>query len=122
RDTGCRNSRRRRGMMQDMQARQRILVMAHAHPDFSLGGGEIAAYNLFRAYRDDPAVEAAWFLGRVDRGNDAPSGAIGRRRQDEYAWDQGIGDWHLLKAAHRDSLLDGFADLLRALRPTTVHL
>src|SRR5690606_10714821 len=82
----------------------------------------IAAYNLFRAYRDDPAVEEAWFLGRVDRGNEAPSGAIGMRRQDEYTWDQGIGDWHLLKAAHRDSLLDGFADLLRALRPTTVHL
>lgn len=101
---------------------ERVLVMAHAHPDFSLGGGEIAAYNLFRAYRDDPGVEAAWFLGRVDRGHGAPTGAIGLRREGEYTWDQGIGDWHLLKAAHRDSVLVGFADLLRALRPTVVHL
>ena len=108
--------------MDGTQGRQRILVMAHAHPDFSLGGGEIAAYNLFRAYRADPAVEAAWFLGRVDRGHATPSGAIGLRRADEYTWDQGIGDWHMLRAAHRDSLLDGFAQLLRALRPTVVHL
>ena len=101
---------------------ERILVISHAHPDFSLGGGEIAAHNLYRAYRTTPGVEAAWFLGRVDRGSGAPTGAIGLRREHEYTWDQGIGDWHLMKAAHRDSLLTGFADLLRALRPTIVHL
>ena len=39
-----------------MNGRERILVMAHAHPDFSLGGGEIAAYNLFKAYRQHPDV------------------------------------------------------------------
>ena len=100
---------------------ERILVMAHAHPDFSLGGGEIAAYNLFKAYRDAPGVESAWFLGRVARGG-APTGALGVRREHEYTWDQGIGDWHLLKAAHRESLLAGFTELLRALRPTIVHL
>lgn len=100
--------------------RERILVMAHAHPDFSLGGGEIAAYNLFRAYREHPEVEAAWFLGRADRGR-GNTGQIGLRRAGEYLWEQGIGDWHLLKAAHRESVLTWFADLLRALRPTIVH-
>lgn len=100
---------------------KRILVMAHAHPDFSLGGGEIAAYNLFRAYREHPGVEDAWFLGRAERGSAQPTGAIGLRRGNEYVWDQGIGDWHLMKAAHRDSVIDGFAELLRALRPTVVH-
>ena len=55
----------------------RILVMSHAHPDFSLGGGEIAAYNLFKAYKDSPDVQDAWFLGRADRGrrDDQPSPA-----------------------------------------------
>jgi glycosyltransferase involved in cell wall biosynthesis len=43
------------------------------------------------------------------------------RRANEYVWDQGIGDWHLMKAAHRASVLDGFADLVRALRPTIIH-
>ena len=39
-----------------MHQTHRILVMAHGHPDFSLGGGEIAAYNLFQGYRDHPQV------------------------------------------------------------------
>ena len=102
-------------------ANERILVMAHAHPDFSLGGGELAAYNLFQAYRHNPQVEEAWFLGRVDRGRGV-TGAISLRRANEYLWEQGIGDWHLLKAAHRESVLSGFADLLRALKPTVVHM
>lgn len=100
-------------------AGERILVMAHAHPDFSLGGGEIAAYNLFQAYRELPGVEDAWFLGRVDRGRGA-TGAIGRRRDNEYVWEQGIADW-TMKAAQRDSVQTWFADLVRALRPTIVH-
>lgn len=33
---------------------ERILVLAHGHPDFSLGGGEIAAYNLYKALKSNP--------------------------------------------------------------------
>lgn len=101
-------------------ASQRILVMSHAHPDFSLGGGEIAAYNLFKAYRDHPQVEQAWFLARADRGR-GPSGHISQRRENEFLWEQAVHDWHLIKAAHRDSLTTWFTDLIRGLRPTVVH-
>ncbi|MDQ3288187.1 MAG: glycosyltransferase family 4 protein [Pseudomonadota bacterium] len=103
-----------------MKIKQRILVLAHAHPDFSLGGGEIAAYNLFEAYRDSDCVDEAWFLGRADRGRGV-TGAISMRRPGEYLWEQGIGDWHLMKAQHQESLTTWFADLIRALRPTVVH-
>lgn len=99
---------------------ERILVMSHRHPDFSLGGGEIAAYNLYGAYRSMPTVEHAWFLASADRGRGA-SGAISPRRTDEYLWEQTIGDWTMLKAAERRSVTEGFAQLLRALRPTVVH-
>lgn len=101
-------------------AQHRILVMAHRHPDFSLGGGEIAAYNLYKAYRENPQVEDAWFLASADRGR-GNNGAISPRRANEYLWEQSIGDWTMLKAAHRRSVTEGFADLLRALRPTAVH-
>lgn len=100
--------------------RERILVVAHRHPDFSLGGGEIAAHALFQAYRRHPGVERAWFLASADRGR-GPTGQIGPRRQDEYLWEQGTGDWFMLKAAHRRSVTEQFADLLRALRPTVLH-
>jgi glycosyltransferase involved in cell wall biosynthesis len=103
-----------------MNTPQRILVVAHAHPDFSLGGGELAAYQLFKAYRGQPDVEEAWFLGRADRGRGA-SGAITLRRPNEYLWEQSVHDWHLMKAAHQDSLTTWFADLIRGLKPTVVH-
>lgn len=103
-----------------MSSKPRILVMSHRHPDFSLGGGEIAAYNLYKAYRDSDQVEEAWFLASADRGRGA-NGAITPRRANEYLWEQSIGDWAMLKAAHRRSLINGFLDLLRALRPTVVH-
>ena len=100
--------------------KQRILVMAHGHPDFSLGGGEIAAYNLFKAYRRQAEVEHAWFLARADRGRGA-TGIISLRRTDEYLWEQAVHDWHMMKAVHQDSLTTWFADLIRSLQPTVVH-
>lgn len=99
---------------------ERILVMAHAHPDFSLGGGEIAAYNLFKAYSQNNDVEEAWYLGRADRGRGA-TGAISLRRPNEYLWEQSVHDWHMMKAVHQESLTTWFADLIRALKPTVVH-
>ncbi len=98
----------------------RILVIAHAHPDFSLGGGELAAYNLFKAYRDNPEVQNAWFLARSDR-HRGLTGAITLRRSNEYLWEQAVYDWHSMRAAHRESLTTWFADLIRALKPTIVH-
>ncbi|UDM53337.1 glycosyltransferase family 4 protein [Cupriavidus sp. MP-37] len=103
-----------------MNKKHRILVMAHAHPDFSLGGGEIAAYNLFKAYQQNGRVEQAWYLGRTDKGRGA-TGAISLRRPNEYLWEQAVHDWHLMKAVHQESLTTWFADLIRALKPTVVH-
>jgi glycosyltransferase involved in cell wall biosynthesis len=102
------------------KSKQRILTMAHAHPDFSLGGGEIAAYNLYKAFKANPDVEASWFLGRADRGRGV-TGQISLRRPDEYLWEQGVASWHSMTAAHPESVTTWFADLLRALKPTVVH-
>ena len=101
-------------------AKDRILVTSHGHPDFSLGGGEIAAYNLFKAYQTTPGVESATFLARYDRGHGA-TGAISMRRTDEYLWEQGISDWFDFRTANSDSLHRNFADLIRKLRPTVLH-
>lgn len=103
-----------------MDPAHRILVMSHGHPDFSLGGGEIAAYNLFQGYRDHPEVGEAWFLARADRGR-GPTGAISLRRPNEYLWEQGVRDWQRWKAANQNSVTSWFADLVRGLNPTIVH-
>lgn len=100
--------------------KQRILVISHAHPDFSIGGGEIAAYNLFKAYKNNPDVDDAWFLARFDRQRGA-NGAISKRRDNEYLWEQGISDWHNMKASHLESVTTWFTDLIRRTNPTVVH-
>ena len=101
--------------------KQRILVVSHGHPDFSLGGAEIAAYNLFNAYKTQPEVEETWFLARADRGR-GPTGQIRKRRDNEYLWEQSIHDWQMMKAANQECLTTWFADLIRALNPTIVHM
>lgn len=99
----------------------RVLVMAHGHPDFSLGGGELAAYNLFKALRDDESVEQAWFIARHDSGN-GPTGAFTLRRENEYLWQQSLGDSFLLKAANSYAVWNDFRQLIRVLKPTVVNL
>lgn len=47
----------------------RILIVAHGHPDFSTGGAEIAAFQLFKSFREMTGV-TAFFLAA------APPGAI----------------------------------------------
>lgn len=105
-----------------MNLTHRILVIAHGHPDFSLGGSEIAAYNLYKAYRANENVENAWFLARADRGRGA-TGALSMRRTNEYLWEQSVADYHgtTFKASDIGSVVTKFRDLVEALKPTVVH-
>ena len=67
-----------------MRDRLRVAVLVHGHPDFSLGGAEIAAYNLFKAYDAHPHVEEAVFLAGIQRPGEHPSNLITPRRPGEY--------------------------------------
>jgi glycosyltransferase involved in cell wall biosynthesis len=100
-------------------SKHRILVLSHGHPDFNLGGGEIAAYNLFKAFKKDPNVEKAWFIGRIDRGN-GPTGSFSMRREDEYLWEQSLGNSFLIKAANSHAVWYNFRSMIIALKPTKV--
>src|SRR3954468_4991336 len=43
---------------------KRILIISHGHPTFSLGGAEVASYNLFNGIHDLPGWES-FYLARV---------------------------------------------------------
>lgn len=99
---------------------ERVLTIAHGHPDTDKGGAQVAAYQLFRAYADLPGVDGSWFLGR-DGTEGPPSGRIRMRRPGEYLWDQGMQSWMVPRALNRLQVTGFFVELLRALRPTVVH-
>lgn len=100
--------------------KERILVISHGHPDFSLGGGEIAAYNLFKAYREHDGVEDAYFLG-IHHSDTGACGEISLRRNGEFLWDQTVNDWFRMASANIDAMSHQFAELVLRLRPTVVH-
>lgn len=101
-------------------SKHKVLVISHGHPDFNLGGGELAAYNLFKAYKNHSKVDDAWFIGRIDRGN-GPTGAFSRRRPNEYLWEQGLGDSFKLKVANSYSIWHEYSNLIQTIKPTIIH-
>lgn len=102
-----------------MSTRHRALVIAHGHPDFSLGGGELAAFNLFKGLREIPDVEETWFLARV--GGQA-TGEIRPRRNNEYLWQQTLGNHFLFQANNPRTSLKRFKEFIGFCKPTVVFL
>ncbi|GAB6043027.1 glycosyltransferase family 4 protein [Endothiovibrio diazotrophicus] len=101
----------------------RIVVVAHGHPALRAGGGEVAAHNLFQAYRRHPEVEAAWFLARVspDGEGDGTIRPFSEGTEGEYLIEQTIDDWLLFRGSQRLRAVERFQAWLHALRPDVVH-
>ncbi len=102
-------------------SQQRILVIAHAHPDHSLGGGELAAYGHFRELQRQGVQ--AMFLAR----SSDPSGHAGTPFTARTA-DGSELLFHLPPVDHfrhsqpeRSLIHRNFCDLLERFQPTAVH-
>lgn len=102
----------------------KILVISHAHPELSAGGGERAAYSLFEHVRAHPDVEEATFLAR------APSEAIGhsasigafRGRADELLACPPLLDPFTHTAQDYARLEEIVDAVLKRVRPDVVHV
>jgi glycosyltransferase involved in cell wall biosynthesis len=99
----------------------KVLVMAHGHPDFSIGGAEIAAYNLYTALKERSEVNEITFLARTDHASLAP-GSIGLKRTNEYLWRQDIGDWFRLQSSYPNSIYTTFREFLQIKNPDVVYV
>ncbi len=99
----------------------KAMVIAHAHPDFSVGGAEIAAYNLYRILKERHDYGESIFLARSDLASQA-HGSIMLRRPGEYLWRQDIGDWFRLRAQNPMAVMGAFREFLKVERPDVVFL
>ncbi|WP_430459484.1 glycosyltransferase family 4 protein [Thalassolituus sp. LLYu03] len=97
----------------------RILVVAHGHPDHSKGGAEVAAYNLYKEY--EAMGLDCLFLARS--GDSSHGGSVFSTRNDgrEILFHTSIGDWFNLRCAQSRHMTEYFADFLRRYQPTVVH-
>jgi glycosyltransferase involved in cell wall biosynthesis len=99
----------------------KVLVIAHGHPDFSIGGAELAAYNLFDALKNKPQVDTAYFLARTDMAS-INHGAITMRRPGEYLWRQDLIDWFKLRTHNVDAVHAEFREFLLTKRPDVIFM
>ncbi|MBV9828354.1 MAG: glycosyltransferase family 4 protein, partial [Alphaproteobacteria bacterium] len=100
----------------------KVLIVAHGHPEMSSGGGETAAYLLFRGLKQAEGVKASFlaWTGHADRERTGTPFSTLRGRADEILF---YGDPldPLLFSQGSSVVLDGFANLLQRLDPDVVH-
>src|SRR3954453_3940050 len=102
---------------------RRILIVSHGHPSFSLGGAEVASYNLHHGMQDLPGWESH-YLARiappVSRHGD--SALLSLRQKDReilyYA-----NDYDHFRCSNRNlaGLEQDFVRYVRDLKPDIVH-
>lgn len=98
---------------------ERILSVVHGHPEFTKGGGEVAAYQLHKAYQNQTDhVESAWFLARHPSGS--VDGILSFLKDNEYLWMQNV-HFPLPKATNSRSLYRQFKPFLEELKPSIIH-
>jgi len=101
----------------------KILIISHAHPDFSKGGGEIAAYNLFKQLQKRKNCEAM-FLARhsVEQAEHLGTPISNYQKKDEYLIYSHTADYINHSQTHKKNLWKYFKEFLEYHQPNIVHL
>jgi glycosyltransferase involved in cell wall biosynthesis len=105
-------------------ARKKILIIAHNHPDFFAGGGEIAAYRMFLELKKSDAYIPTFLgaTGKISREPHAGTPFLSHEgREDEYLfW---CGSFDYFQQSLRDSVLlyRDFARFLEERKPDIIH-
>ncbi|HEX4473827.1 MAG TPA: glycosyltransferase family 4 protein [Polyangiaceae bacterium] len=104
-----------------MEERHRVLVISHGHPEINPGGGERAAYDLFRELKSRPGVHAM-FLARHDGGGQ--NAAVFSQFSPDGSEVLMNSECEFFRFSQRDVQLvcRDFRGLLEWYRPTVVHL
>ncbi|MFG1410848.1 glycosyltransferase family 4 protein [Xanthobacter sp. VTT E-85241] len=101
----------------------RVLVVAHAHPSYSLGGAELAAHNLHKGLKAIGGATSR-YLARVS--SPVPRHAASalmslRQKDDEILYHADEYDHFLLSNRNTEDLRRDFVRFLREYRPDVVH-
>jgi glycosyltransferase involved in cell wall biosynthesis len=97
----------------------RVLVFSHGHPTFSKGGGEYAAYYLYKGIDETPGHEA-WFAARGEEKLLHLGTPIASLNKKEYLISGNADIPHLTTWLPLDDESD-YAHMLRTIRPDVIH-
>ena len=97
------------------------MIVVHAHPAFSKGGAEIAAYNLFQAFKQRKDCEVL-FLARHSIDQASHEGTpFGLRASDEVLFYSNSIDSFKFSQNNKRAIWANFNQLLETFRPSIVH-
>ncbi|MBT1445351.1 glycosyltransferase family 4 protein [Shewanella sp. JM162201] len=99
--------------------KQKILIIAHGHPDHSKGGAEVAAYNLFKEYQNQ-GIDTL-FLARTDKPSHGGSAFSTINSDREILFHTYMSDFFLFQSGHKKHIWQDFRALLKRYQPTVVH-
>jgi len=101
----------------------KALVLSHAHPTFSIGGAQVASYNLFQGLKAEDQWDAHYLAGvgpPVARHKATPLMSLGQGPDETLFWSNDY-DWFNLGNNRLSDLTDHFERFLRDLRPDVVN-
>jgi len=101
----------------------RVLIVSHGHPSFSLGGAEIAAYNLHKGLNKIGGAESR-FLARVGYPVVRHSGTALmslRQKAGEFLYHADEYDHFLLSNRNTEEVERDFMRVINDLKPDVVH-
>ncbi len=106
-----------------MSDKLRVLVISHAHPSISLGGGEIASYNLHKGLNSIPEVQSV-YLARaahpIPRHGTTALMSM-RRASDEILFHADEYDHFYLSNKNTDEIRRDLLRFVRDYDPDIVH-
>jgi glycosyltransferase involved in cell wall biosynthesis len=101
----------------------KVLMLSHGHPAFSIGGAEVASYNLFNGLNRLPGCESH-YLARVgppiSRHRDTPFLSL-RQKERETLFYANDYDYFRLSNRDVDTLSQDFTRFLHDVAPDVVH-
>ncbi|UVF20405.1 glycosyltransferase family 4 protein [Microvirga terrae] len=101
----------------------RVLIVSHGHPSFSLGGAEIAAYNLHKGLNRIGNVESR-FLARVGHpvARHSRTALMSlRQTEGEFLYHADEYDHFLISNRNTEEIERDFLRVLKDLKPDVVH-
>lgn len=96
-----------------------ILVLSHAHPDFSKGGGELAAYNAYLGFREEYPQADVRFLAVVNHGV-LPGKVVGYKPS-EYLLGGCVEDCSVFRNHSTQLLKQSLEELTAEFKPDMVN-
>ena len=101
----------------------KALILSHAHPTFSIGGAQVASYNLFQGLRDQEGWDAHYLAGvgpPVARHRATPLMSLGQGPDETLFWSNDY-DWFHLGTNDLDGLMKHFERFLADYRPDVIN-